>query len=140
MCKDVLQFAYRSKEKLDQLFRTSSNGGIVRTGGEVVSSQVSHPRQSLCTAAVMAGVSLADHQLLFHSLMESLKTCTPHVATLRARVCNPGREDGGPGLLVMCIDVLCRDKSNYEIYHHSTYHVGRPSRFKLIGEILVRSN
>ena len=112
--ENVLQYVCHSKEKLAQL-SSAIPGGDQR-------------HLHLFTAALMAGVSLADHQALFSPLVEALKSsATPHLATLRSRSCNSGRQPAShpPGQGAGCFYVLfpgvVRNEGNSEIHNRSTH-------------------
>ena len=114
-----------------------------------------HSSVELFTAAVVAGVNLSDHQQLFQQLTEEVKArMTPHLAVLRARVCNSGTKvvhsfrtrrnevHAAQSFVVAVLVVVTaastvavvtyRYKSNYEIYNNSTYDVRGPGTVAMI--------
>ena len=89
--QDILKFISKSSKQLEKLSQLSapSQASLSRPDSKLP------PRLEVPTVALVAGVNMPDHDVLF----DQLRTCirmdgiSPHVVLLKSKDCNSGKSD-----------------------------------------------
>ena len=101
--QDILKFISRASKQLDKLNQLTTavskplppppSGAWQSTGDTGADTKLLPPRLEVPTVALVAGVNMPDHDVLFEQLRTSIRMdgISPHVVLLKSKDCNSGR-------------------------------------------------
>ena len=89
--EDILSFISKSSQQLERLTPLSSSHST--TSQQQQQDPKLPPRLEVPTVALVAGVNMPDHDVLFNQLRTCIRMegISPHVVLLKSKDCNSGR-------------------------------------------------
>ena len=90
--EDILAFISKSSKQLERLSPLSSSQASTSQRQQLQDSKLP-PRLEVPTVALVAGVNMPDHDVLFNQLRTCIRMegISPHVVLLKSKDCNSGK-------------------------------------------------